>query len=60
MAPVHRRGRLRYGVGLLAIVLLLPLDVRTEQDAAQHDGQKCFFAAAFGHRGLPFVPDNTQ
>ena len=35
MAPVHRRGRLRSGVGLLAIVLLLPLDVRTEQAAAQ-------------------------
>ena len=35
MAPVHQRGRLRYGVGLLAVVLLLPLDVRTEQGAAQ-------------------------
>ena len=34
MVPVHRRGRLRYGVGLFAIVLLLPLDVRAEQGAA--------------------------
>jgi hypothetical protein len=34
MAPVHQRSRLRFGVGLLAIVLLLPLDVRTHQDAA--------------------------
>ena len=34
MVPVLRRGRLRYGVGLLAIVLLLPLDVRAEQGAA--------------------------
>ena len=34
MVPVHRRGRLRYGVGLLAIVLLLPLDVRAGQGAA--------------------------
>jgi hypothetical protein len=33
MAPVHRRGRRLYGVGLLAIVLL-PLDVRTQQDGA--------------------------
>ena len=34
MAPVRQRGRLRYGVGLLALVLFLPLDVRTKQGAA--------------------------
>jgi hypothetical protein len=35
MAPVYQRGRVRYGAGLLAIVLLLPLGVRADQDAAQ-------------------------
>jgi len=35
MASVQQRGRLRYGVGLLAVVLLLPIGVRTEQGAAQ-------------------------